>query len=309
LGYMSRSTRLRVLVTVCHHIDALRAEIPHADVRCVEEADEEFVREAEVLVVFRNREMLSTLPQMKNVRLVQALTAGVDHLDLKALPGGVTLQNNAGANAWAVAEHAMALIFASIKGVVWRHLEITRGRFPQMAESALLRGKTVGIVGYGHIGRCLAKMLTPFRVSLLAVNRSGRGDDLIGDVWKPDRLDELLARSDIVVLSLPLTPETEGLIDRRRLSLMKDNAVLINVSRGRIIVERDLYEHLRENPRFTAALDVWWHYGDVFRQDYPFEALPNVVMTPHCAGVYEGEWDDMMRNAGRRIREFFQGDR
>ncbi len=306
MGCMRSPPHLRVLVTVCHHIEAFRAEISEAEVRCLEEADEEFIRTAEVLVVFRNREMLSVLPEMGNLRLVQALTAGVDHLDLSAVPEGVAVQSNAGANAWAVAEHAMSLIFASIKKVVWRHMEMMRGRFPQMVESALLRGKTVGIVGYGHIGRCLAKMLAPFGVNLLAINRRGKGDGLVRDVWKPERLDELLTRSDIVVLSLPLTPETEGLIDGRRLRLMKDDAVLVNVSRGKIIVERDLYEHLRDHPRFTAALDVWWHYGDAFRQKYPFETLPNVVMTPHCAGVYEGEWEDMMRHAARRVKSFFQ---
>ena len=84
---------------------------------------------------------------------------------------------------------------------------------------------------------------------------------------------------------------------------MKKDALLVNISRGKIIAEKDLYEHLKENPEFTAAIDVWWHYGKEFRQNYPFEALSNIILSPHCAGTYEGWFEEMVKGAAERVRD------
>ena len=272
----------------------------------MKEANDEFVESAEVLIVFHFRDVEAILPKMKKLGLIQTLTAGMDHIDFSIIPEGVKVQSNAGANARAVAEHGLALIFSAMKKVPWRDREIRKGNFPQLVESRLLRGKKALILGFGHIGQELGRMLSCLGVVVSAINRSGRyeGDVPIERIGTIDDLDEMLGDADIVAITLPLSPETKGLIDRRRLELMKKDAVLVNISRGKIIVEKDLYEHLKNNPEFTAAIDVWWHYGKEFRQNYPFEELENIILSPHCAGTYEGWFEDMVRSAGERVKEW-----
>ncbi len=295
---------MKVLTSFCDSLDILRNALPDDEIRCIKEADEDFVESAEVLIVFHFRDVKGIIPKMKNLRLIQTLTAGTDHIDFSLIPEGVKVQSNAGANARAVAEHGLALTLSAMKKVAWRDREMRKGNFPQLIESRLLHGKKALMLGFGHIGQELGMMLSCLGVVVSAINRSGRyeGDVPIKRVGSLEDLDDMLKDADIVAITLPLTTETKGLIDRRRLELMKKDVVLVNISRGKIIVEKDLYEHLKNNPEFTAAMDVWWHYGKEFRQEYPFEELDNIILSPHCAGTYEGWFENMVEWAGDRIK-------
>ena len=301
---------MKVLSLQCKAFDAFKNMLKGLDVKCLEEADEAFIEDVDIVLAHSWRKLEPLLPKMRNLKMIQALTAGVDHFDFSKIPKGVVVCKNSGSNSWGVAEHALALILAAMKRIVWRHNEMVKGNFPQAVPSKMLRGKTVGIIGLGSIARDLVEMLRGFRVNLMGVSRSGNCEfcqDFIF-VGKMEQLNFLLANSDIVVLALPLTKETRGIINRERLEMMKRNAVLVNVARGKLIVERDLYEFLKENLDFTACIDVWWHYGPEFRQEYPFQELPNVIMTPHCAGSYENFWEDMMRSAAENILAFIRGE-
>ncbi len=298
---------MKVLTNVCRFESMLQELLKEFEVKCTEHADDDFVENAEVLVAAGWRDIEKLLPRMKKLRMIQTLSAGVNHIKFERLPPDIIVCSNAGANAVAVAELALTHILVALKRYVERFESMKRGEFPQMLESRLLKGKIVGIVGLGNVGKALVNMLRCFSCRIWAVTRSGKSDlnlDFIGDMSK---LDYLLSSADIVVLALPLTRETRGLINREKLNIMKKNAILVNVARGKIIVEKDLYEHLKENPEFIAALDVWWHYGEKFRQDYPFENLPNVLMSPHCGGVYEGFWEDLIFYAAENVRLFSQG--
>ncbi len=296
---------MKVLTSFCNELDALRKTLPDAEIRCIEDADSEFVESAHVLIVFHWRDVEALIPKMKNLKLIQTLTAGTDHIDFSIVPEGVKVQSNAGANARAVAEHGLALYLSAMKRIPYRDREMRGGAFPQLLESRLIKGRKVLILGFGHIGQELGKMLSCLGAVVSAINRSGKydGNIPVEKVRTTKELDGMLKDSDAVFITLPLTPETKGLIDRRRLELMKEDAVLVNISRGKIIVEKDLYEHLKENPDFTAAIDVWWHYGKEFRQDFPFEEMDNIILSPHCAGTYEGWFRDMVEHAGNLVRE------
>ncbi len=300
---------MRIVTTFCEKnaVDILR-ECLGAEVSCAEGADEEFLANAEILVFLHWRRARGLIPRMKNLRILQALTAGVDHIPPEEVPEGVILSSNSGANAWAVAEHAFSLILTALKRIPQRDRRMRLGEFPQMEESRLLRGKKVGIVGFGNIGQNIARMLAPFDVGIYAINSRGvySGDLRVKFVGKLSDLPRVAGEVDILVISIPLTPETKGIINRGILERMKKNAILVNVARGKIIVERDLYEFLRVNPEFTACLDVWWHYRGGFKQDYPFEELDNVIMTPHCGGVYEGWERDSVLHACGKIKKLMK---
>ncbi len=301
---------MKIATELCEEdqIELIREIMPEFEVSCI---DDESSKDAEILLFLHWRKVRGYLRDMRNLGLLQALTAGVDHISLEEIPKNVYLCSNSGANSWAVAEHALALIFSSLKKIVIRDKMMRKGEFPQLMESKLLMGKNVAIVGFGHIGQDLARMLSPFNTRIYAVNRSGRynGDINVEKVLKISDLDSILPIIDIMVLTLPLTPQTEGLINREKLEKMRKDAILVNVSRGKIINERELYEFLNSNPKFTAALDVWWKYGKKFSQDYPFEKLENVIMTPHCGGVYENWLRDSLLHARKNIMRFVRGEK
>ena len=294
---------MKILTSFCERLNILREILPEDKIRCIKESDDEFVESAEVLIVFHFRDVKDVIPRMRKLKLIQTLTAGTDHIDFSVIPEGVKVQSNAGSNARGVAEHGLALILSAMKKIPWRDREMRDGNFPQLIESRLLKGKKALIIGFGHIGQELGMMLSCLGVRVSAINRSGRyeGDVKVERVGTLKNLDDMLKDADIVIITLPLNPETRELIDRKRLNLMKKDALLVNISRGKIIVEKDLYEHLKDNPEFTAAIDVWWHYGKEFKQEYPFDSLHNIILSPHCAGTYDGWFEEMVRGAGERV--------
>ncbi len=300
---------MKILINKCALRDMLFEFLGQGfEVKCLSEASSDFISHSEFFVAAGWKDIEKNINRMKNLRMIQTLSAGVDHIRFEKLPSNIIVCSNSGANAVGVAELAMTHILVALKMYVKRHNRMREGEFPQMIESRLLRGKTVGIIGFGNVGAALAHMLRCFSTKILAVNRHGDNHGIPVDfIGTMDSLDYLLKNSDIVVLTLPLTRETEGLITREKLRKMKRKSILVNVGRGKTIVEKDLYEHLIENPEFIAALDAWWHYGDKFKQRYPFHRLPNVLMSPHCGGVYKGFWEDLVRFAAQNIKLFLQG--
>jgi phosphoglycerate dehydrogenase-like enzyme len=175
-----------------------------------------------------------------------------------------------------------------------------------------LLGQTVGIVGYGGIGREVARRAAPFGVRLLAANRSPIGDAApVERVYSLAELDRMLPQCDVVVIACALAAETQGLIDARRIALMKPGALLINIARGQVVDEEALYAALRDGRLGGAAIDVWWRYPTPAEPQarpsrFPFHELPNVLMTPHCSGFTDGtadrRWGDLADNLDRFIR-------
>lgn len=218
--------------------------------------------------------------------VLQLVTAGVDHLPLDRFPAGLTVLSNAGAYAEPMAEHILAMYLALSKRLLVEHRNLQAGEFNQFKPNKWVRGSTCGIVGYGGIGQAAARLLKRLDVSVMAINRSGVADEPAEFLGTPDDLAHVLNESDGVVLSAPLTDETRGMIGRQQLERMPDDGQLINVARGELIVQRDLYEHLEANPGFQAALEAWWtepvRHGE-FDLEYPLLDLPNVLGCPHNA--------------------------
>jgi phosphoglycerate dehydrogenase-like enzyme len=243
--------------------------------------------------------------------LVQFMTAGVDFLPLSALPAGVRVAGNGGAYAEPMAEHALAMAFAAAKRIVPAHAEIARGEFHQFTPNRMLGGGVCGILGFGGIGLATARLMRGIGMRVYGINRSGRPDPALDWIGTPEKLEEMLAASDVLVICAPLTKATMGMIGARELGWMKPDAILVNVARGEIVDEAALYAHLRAHPKFSACIDAWWiepvRHGE-FRMDHPFMTLPNVIGSPHNSAQVPAYRVTALRRAVENCRRALQGE-
>lgn len=221
---------------------------------------------------------------IKDVRLVQFLAAGIDFIPLDQLPPQVPVASNAGAQAESMAEHGLAMALAALKHLPMEQARMVGGEFNQGGATRMMAESTCGILGLGGTGFALARLLKGIGAQVQGINRRAESAVPIDWVGKPEDLDAMLAVSDVVFLTLPLTRETFGMIGGRELRLMKEDAVLVNLARGELIDEEALYLHLRDHQRFVACLDAWWiepvRHGR-FAMKFPFLDLPNVIASPH----------------------------
>jgi glycerate dehydrogenase len=243
-------------------------------------------------------------------QVLQTISAGVDFLPFDRLPDGLTIQSNAGAYAEPMAEHVLAMYLALSKRLLVEHRKMADGEFDQFRPNRQVEGSTCAIFGFGAIGEATARLMKPLGIAVEAINRSGESDEPVDFLGTPDDLEAVLGRCDGLVLAAPLTPETRGLIDREKLELMADDATLINVARGEIVDQGDLYAHLEANPEFGAAIDAWWteplRDGE-FSLDYPFFELPNVLGSPHNSAQVPGIREVGIRHATRNLVSAVEG--
>ena len=257
--------------------------------------EEELVRLArDVEIIVCTRLSAVVVKGANKLKLIQKTGAGVDALPFDAIGDDIFVANTSGSNPVPLAEGAISLLLALARRVVQRHSafpNINRGRGTE------LRGKNVGIIGLGNIGIEIAKRLKAFEMKILAIKRRKSIDlqnkmnlEFLGG---PEDLDYILSESDFVVVIVPLTPATRGMIGEREIRLMKPSAYLINVARAAIVDEKALFFALKENRIAGAALDVWWipHWWDPKWKPeldkpsrYPIWELPNVIATPHNIG-------------------------
>lgn len=247
--------------------------------------------------------------QASRLKLVQVPGAGLDRIDRAALPEGAALANVYG-HETGIAEYVFGAMLALTRAFFRLDEALRRGEW--QSQWALggattpvwpeLAGKTLGILGYGRIGREVARRARAFDMTVCAIRRrappSPDGDPAL--LGGSEMMEEVLRRADYVVIAMPATDETRGAIGRRELGLMKPTAYLINVARAEIVDEAALYAALAHRAIAGAALDVWYRYpagpGPTTPASRPFHQLSNVLMTPHVSG-----WTDGMLKARARL--------
>ncbi|MGH7154669.1 MAG: NAD(P)-dependent oxidoreductase, partial [Acetobacteraceae bacterium] len=197
------------------------------------------LREATVLLAWNTGRDLhpGEAALLRNARLIQFMTAGVDFIPLTELPSGVPVASNGGAYAEPMAEHALAMALAAAKRLHVEQAKLARGTFDQMARNRMLAGGVCGILGFGGVGTAMARLARAIGMRVHAINRRGASAESVDWIGTPDRLDDLLATSDLLVISLPLTHATRGIIGAPALARMKPDAILVNLARGEIIEE------------------------------------------------------------------------
>jgi phosphoglycerate dehydrogenase-like enzyme len=222
----------------------------------------------------------------------------------------VVLSNSRGMNATAVAEHALMLMLAAAR----RLPEAVRAQVERrwiaddLSGLPSLRGRTLLIVGLGAIGSELAGMAAGLGMRVMATTRD-RSDELpdgAAEVYEPAALKGLLPRADIVVLAVPLTADTRGMIGAAELALMRPSARLINVARGKLVDEEALVDALERGVIAGAALDVMAH--EPLPPSSPLWTMPNVIITPHVAGFRDDYWDAATELFAASLRRYLDGE-
>jgi phosphoglycerate dehydrogenase-like enzyme len=256
-------------------------------------------------------------PAAPQLRLVQSVATGTELFELAALPKGCAVCNSFG-HETAIAEYVVMAMLA----LHHRFFQIA-GEFRERGSWATswvqsgkphgeVRGTTLGIVGYGRVGREVARRAAPFGCRILAANRSPRErDPEVERIYPLAEFDRMLPECDTVAICTALGPETTGLITAQRLALMKPTAFIINIARGQVIDEDALYAALSGNKLGGAAIDVWWQYPTPSEPNrrgskHPFHELPNTIVTPHNSGWTSGmvrrRWDEIVDNINRFVR-------
>ena len=253
-------------------------------------------------------------PAVPKLRLFQIPWTGFDFTAPEKMPAGVPVANTF--------EHETAIAEYVLLGMLEWQIRLAAmdrefrekgwagyatGRAPSHGE---IRGKTLGIVGHGHIGHAAAVRARAFGMRCVGIRRSARPCppelDWLG---QPDRLDELLGQSDYVLIACDMNDETIGLIDATRLAAMKPDGVIINVSRGRIIREDALYEALAARRIGGAILDTWYNYGaDTWPCNRPFQDLDNVILSAHRSAVTEEMHDRRWRFVAEQCARIERGE-
>ena len=228
------------------------------------------------------------------------------------LPSRIIVASNPGAYATPMAEHVLAMTLALAKRLLMEHQKLMSGKFDDNTLNRSLFGATAGIIGFGGSGRATARLMRAFGMHIYAINQSGKSSEPTEFIGTLHDLEHVLRASDVVVISLPLTKTTKGLIGKDELAWMKPDAILVNVARGAIIDEEALYTHLKNHPTFMAGIDTWWTEplrGGTFRMEYPFLDLPNVLGSPHNSALVSHVILDAARQAAENAKQFLKGER
>ena len=258
--------------------------------------------DVEALLVANEPVPVDLLPELK---LVANFGVGYDRLGIEELrPRGIAVANTPGVLSAATADLTFALILAVRRRVVEGDARVRRGEWRgSWADGFLaeeLTGSTLGIIGLGRIGQAVARRAQGFELRVLYAQRTRAETDL-GEFRE---LDELLAESDIVTIHAPLTPETRGLLDARRLALLRDGAAVVNTARGEIVDESALAAELVSG-RLRAGLDVFTHEPHVPEE---LLELPNVVLTPHLGSATRQTREAMTRLVVDNVLAFERGE-
>ncbi len=270
--------------------------------------EEILARIGDAEIVYTNKTPLTreTIFAAPALRYIGVLATGYNVVDVAAAKEkGIPVTNIPTYGTTAVAQYVFALLLSICHHVEHHNGAVQEGRWTRGRDFCFwdyplieLAGKTMGIIGYGRIGRATAKIARAFGMEVVAYDAFAQDEAIVP-------LDELLARSDVISLHCPLFPETKGMINRESIAKMKDGVILINTSRGPLVVEEDLREALVSGKVYAAAVDVV--STEPIRMENPLLGLPNCLITPHIAWAPKESRKRLMDIAVANLAEYLAG--
>lgn len=268
--------------------------------------------EIDAIIIFHSKDLNKIdLELFKKLKIIKTITAGTDHIK-ESYKERYAVIGTHGANAKFIAEHALALALTCSRKLVFHTLTMRKGEFHQIDKHYFsLFNSNVLILGFGPIGRYTAGLFKrTFKANITVYKQRPKISHLYRKtvntiITEFITLTKVLPKFDVIINTLPLTPQTENLLSKDFFSNLKGDAIIINVSRGKVISEKYLYEFLKKNKDSCAGIDVWYNYpkeAEKFQQNFPFHRLINVVMTPHNAPVVKGYFYNMVKSSMFQIK-------
>lgn len=243
-----------------------------------------------------------------NLKAICKHGVGMDNIDVQAATQrDIPVMFTPLANFESVAEHTLALILSLARRIPLEDKRIRNGVFDKKKYDGLeLLGKTLGIIGFGHIGRRLAELVAPFKMKVVIYHPSCTGEDLPPYMSKVKNVADIYPQADIISLHCPLTPDTKGMINTQTIAQMKEGVYIINTARGGIVNENDLFRALQEGRVGGAALDVF--EVEPPAADHPLFQLDNVIFTTHVAGASDNSLKNMGVDSVKNILAVLNGE-
>lgn len=252
------------------------------------------------------------LTAAKRLKMIQRTGVGTEMLDVEAIKAhGIPVYVNAGVNAQSVAEHTLTLMLATLKKLPQINAQTHNGVWKKQQVGVTtreLKGKTVGLVGMGNIGRLVAAMLKSFGANVVYTDVFRQNEEVEAnlDLTYCESFDAMLTQCDILSFHCPLTKENTEMLNKQTFAKMKQGAIVVNTARGKLINPDDLYDALKSGHLSAAALDT--HYEEPLKEGYKLAELDNVILTPHIGGLSYEAFHQMMAEAVNNIVKYEQGD-
>ena len=275
--------------------------------------DEVIARIGEAEVVFVNKVPITkrVLEECPNIKFISVLATGYNVIDIKAAAEkGIVVSNIPSYGTAAVAQFAIALLLEVCHHVAHHSEAVHQGRWAANPDWCFwdyplidLQGKTMGIIGFGRIGQATGRIAKAMGMKVIAYSRSVREDGK--DIAEYVDLDTLLRTSDVIALHCPLFPETEGIINKANIAKMKDGVIIINNSRGQLVVEQDLADALNSGKVYAAGLDVV--STEPIREDNPLLKAKNCLITPHISWAPKESRQRIMDMSYNNLKAFVEG--
>lgn len=297
-----------------HRVDELRREFPELRIVFVKAADDLAREIVDADIAYLYRITLELFNAARQLRWVHIPSAGVDQLLIpEVLASNIVITNSSGGNSIAVAEQVIGYMLAFtrrlVDAVLYQKEKVWSSGLIWSSEPPLeeLYGKTLGIVGLGSIGKEVARRAGAFGMRVLATRKDvSKGGEHIDLLLPADKPHDLLEASDFVLLSLPLTKLGGQVLGAEELRRMKKTAFLINISRGRLVDEEALIKALGDKQLAGAALDVF--RKEPLSPESPLWNMPNVIITPHNAGLSVRLWDHLIELFKENVKKFLRGE-
>lgn len=249
----------------------------------MEEAKSE-LPQADILITYGSGLTDELIERAERLKWIMVISAGIDGLPLQAIKErNILVTNVTGIHKIPMAEYTIAMMIEAVKHIKRWHENERKHVWKQFSDMNEISGKTLAVLGTGAIGSEIARLAQAFHMKTLGLNRSGRSVEYFDEIYTNDQVNGCVGQADFVVAVLPYTKETEHFIGREQFKAMKDEAIFINIGRGKTVNEADLLKALREGEIAHAVLDVFEE--EPLPEDHPFWEMEQVTVTPHSSAI------------------------